>query len=414
MNGAPSVADEDLTCAACRSRGLTLMMDYGSLPLAGAFPSAPTGAGHERYPLSLRVCPACLLVQVPERVAPEVLFADYRYRSSVPLSDHFHSYAEHVPQVAGATAGDLIVEVGCNDGVLLNPLHAMGYTNLVGVDPAKNMIDLIPDTIPTRTAFFGETVAAEIVRDLGRASLVLANNVFAHVDDLHDFLDGTTTLLSADGLFVFEVHDVSVLLEGAQFDTVYHEHRYYYSLLSLRPLLASHGLRIVRVERLATHGGSLRVYCGRVGTSRGVDQDVDRFVDAEVRRGLADMATYTTFAQHAATARRDLEVLMGTVDPDSVVVGAGAAGRAVTLLNVVPDVAARLRCVVDESPERIGRYIAGVATPIVALDELRSARPDVVLVTAWPYADEFCAKIDALLGEARPQYVIPLPTPRFA
>jgi SAM-dependent methyltransferase len=349
------------------------------------------------------------LVQVPEHVDPAVLFRDYRYRASVPLAGHFQAYAEHVPSSLGLGRDDLIVEIGCNDGVLLNPLRALGYSNLLGVDPAENVTSLISRDIPTVSAFFGRDVAKTLERDHGAAALIAANNVFAHVDDLHDFLDGTTTLLAPDGHYVFEVHDVSVLLEDHQFDTVYHEHRYYYSLLALEPLLASHGLRMDRVEKIATHGGSLRVYSSlRPSTSPVVRREIDR----ERRHGLGDLDTYRAFAADARSAIRGLRALLGSVPDTSKVVGAGAAGRATTLLNVAPEVAGRLTCVADESPERIGRFVPGVAVPIVPLEDLRSINPDVVLITAWSYADVLREKIDALLRGSEPEYLVPLPSPR--
>lgn len=402
-SGSTSVRSD---CAACGSRDLELILDLGDIPLAGAFPVDSSSSLNDRFPLTLRLCGNCLLLQVPEQVDPTILFADYRYLASVPLARHFEAYAALVPGRIGLNPTDLVVEIGCNDGVLLHPLHRRGFTNLVGIDPATNVTERIASQVPVINAFFGSEVARSVRVSWGLAQLVAANNVFAHVPDLHDFLDGVNEILAGNGTFVFEVHSAARLLAGNQFDTVYHEHRYYYSLLSLRPLLASHDLVIVDVELLENHGGSLRVFARRTGDA---SPAVRSALLAEQADGLDRPERYRRFASDVDTATRRLRGLVAEIAPDRIFAAYGAAGRAVTLLNYVPDVAVRLRYVVDDSEERHGRLIPGVRVPIVSAEELRRTPPDVVLITAWTYVDAIVRKVREALPEDEPAFIVPLP-----
>lgn len=396
-------------CVNCGQPALSTIMDFGRIPLAGAFPLTADDVACAAFPLSLSVCQDCYLVQVPEDIPQEVMFRDYRYLASIPLARHFEAFATHVPKKLGLPRTALIVEVGCNDGVLLHPLREHGFPNLVGIDPAANVTQHVDDRIEVVTAFFDRKVADGVVGRYGRADLVVANNVFAHIPDPHVFLDAVHALLDVDGTFVFEVHYLLDLIEKNQFDTVYHEHRYYYSLTVLADMLARHGLSVVDVERITNHGGSIRVFAGR----RAPTAEVNELLAEEAAWGVHTMGAYRSFAQRAATAIRDLRCTLDTIGTADVVAAYGAAGRSVTLLNLLGESAARVRYVVDDSPERAGRVVPGVGIPIVPASRLVEEPPSVVLVTAWTYADQIAERVRQLL-DPPPRLLIPLPTARFA
>lgn len=383
-------------------------MDFGKIPLAGAFPLMADDEAGTAFPLSLSVCEKCFLVQVPEDVPQEVMFRDYRYLASVPLSRHFEAFAAHVPAKLGLPRSALVVEVGCNDGVLLHPLLEHGYENLVGIDPAANITQNVDDRIEVVTAFFDRIVADGVVGRHGRAGLLVANNVFAHIPDPHAFLDGVQALLDVDGTFVFEVHYLLDLISGNQFDTVYHEHRYYYSITVLSEMLSRHGLTVVDVERITNHGGSIRVFAGR----REASAEVEELLAAEASWGVRTLDAYRSFAQRAATAISDLRRALDTLDATDVVAAYGAAGRAVTLLNMLGDTSVRVRYVVDDSPERAGRIVPGVGIPIVPASRLLEEPPSVLVVTAWTYIDQIAERVRQML-DPPPRLLVPLPSVRF-
>ena len=395
-------------CANCGEAALTQIMDFGAIPLAGSFPATAGDPAGAAFPLSLSVCARCFLVQVPEDVPEDVMFRDYRYLASGPLAQHFADFAAHVPTKLGLTADALIVEIGCNDGVLLHPLLTQGYENLVGVDPASNITKHIADEITVTNAFFDSDVANTLVSRHGRAQLVAANNVFAHIPDPHAFLQGVELLLAQDGAFVFEVHYVLDLMDSNQFDTVYHEHRYYYSLTVLAEMLGRHGLKVLDVERIANHGGSVRVYAGRGEPAPAVGD----LLASEAAWGVCTMAAYRNFAARAQEAVRDLRRILDGLPASEAVAAYGAAGRAVTLLNMLGDSAGRIGYVVDDSPERIGRVVPGVDISIVPASRLVDDPPQVLLITAWTYADRIGERVRHLL-EPPPRLLVPLPKARF-
>lgn len=414
--GAP-LATRRETCASCQARDLQPVIELGLIPLAGAFPSTLESPAHAGHPLSVVVCLTCNLVQVAEEVSPELLFSDYRYLATPPLRQHFETFAGQVPDQLGLSADALIVEIGCNDGVLLRPLLSRGFSNLVGVDPAVNVTTNVPPSIPVINGFFGRSIAEEIVSERGHAEAVLANNVFAHVDDLDDFLGGVTHLLGREGWFVFEVHYLVDLLERFQFDTIYHEHRFYYSITALTPLLARHGLTVCDVCRISNHGGSVRVFAST--KPQEPRSSVREALAYERSSGLTEAETYVRFQVGVRDRVSRLVELVREIPSSERLVAYGAAGRAVTLLNFVPEVASRIDYVVDESPERVGRYIPGVRIPVVDPSRLAEDQPERILITAWTYAATIKRKIEAgkdgiVPGRSSPvELIVPLPVPRY-
>lgn len=400
------------TCRGCDESMLELVLDYGPMPLAGAFPRIDELDEERAYPLQLVVCDGCGLAQVPQVVPQEVLFRDYRYRASVPLARHFEAYAESVPSRLGLRKEGLIVEPGCNDGVLLKPLRERGFGRLLGVDPARNITAHVPEGIAVRDAFFDAEAAAAILHEHGPAQLVTANNVFAHMDEPVGFARAAALLLEPEGVFAFEVHYLADLVDRFQYDTVYHEHVLYYSITALAPLLARAELRIFDVERIANHGGSIRVFACRAGARRPPTTELHTLLDAERARGLDRVSAFRDFAQGVRTRMAQLDDLIAHHAPGKRIAAYGAAGRATILFNACPDAARSIAYVVDESPERVGRVMPGTHNPIVEPERLTEEPPDLLLISAWSYAEQIRAKVRARFGStAKPEFCVPLPDP---
>ncbi len=383
-------------CRGCLSDNLVSFLDYGSVPLAGDF-ITPDQVGSElTYPMDLSYCTDCSLVQITNVVSAEELFTDYRYLSSVTstLMGHFNSYAQTLKNRFFHGKDGLVVEFGCNDGVLLKPLKELGI-RAIGIDAAENVVEITRRKgLDARHGYFGHALAQELVEASGQAQVITASNVFAHIDNLDNVLRGVDTLLAEDGTFIVEVHYLRDLVESVQFDTVYHEHLCYYSLRSLNHLFGRFGLEIVDAERLPMHGGSIRVYGSRQAFAPGkCSERLARLTEEEEAAGLHSLETFEVFGE--ASRRQRLEIRDMVLSRKAVgrtVCGYGAAGRATTLLNYCGIGHETLDYIVDESPSRIGRYVPGVRVPVVNRDHFHANPVDDCLLTAWNYRDEIIAK----------------------
>ena len=396
------------TCRVCGSNRLRLLLDYGQMPLAGGFlPPGDPRLGVV-YPLRLAQCTDCTLMQVLDTVPPEGIFGLYSYASSTTrtLCEHFANMGPEL--VAMAKARDkVIVEFGCNDGVLLRPLLAAGV-KVVGVDPSDVALRASREQgWPLVNDYFTETVAAQIRATHGPACVVTGNNVLAHVDDVHATMRAVTTLLEVDGLFVFEVHYQGDLLALVQFDTVYHEHICYYSLASLVCLLTQHGLRIIDVRRVRIHAGSIRVTAARADSHWVPAPIVTQMLEAE-KEWDADL-----FVHQVGVRRHSIRRLIQDLNTAGRrVVAYGAAGRATIMLNYCdlgPDL---VKYVSDMSPLRYGRVVPGVMVPIVSPNVFHDDPPDYAIMTAWNYEPEIVAKEQVFL-DGGGRFIIPLPEVRL-
>lgn len=402
--------------AACRSCGAAApqrAVSLGPQPLANALLDDPAMVASElRVPLELAMCGRCGLVQLTQSVDPSVLFTDYPYFSSYSpaLVASAGQLCEQLVQRHALDGSSLAMEVGSNDGYLLQHYAAAGVP-VLGVDPAANIAAVAIDRgVPTVVDFFG-VGAAESLRQQGRAASVLhANNVIAHVPDINDFVGGIARILAPQGVAVIETPYVRALVEGLQLDTIYHEHVFYYSATSLHHLLARHGLEIVDVEHIDVHGGSLRVTAGRAGEHRPTPP-VAALLRQEGDLGVARPSYLTDLSQRMERLRDQLLELLGDLRRQGQrVAGYGAAAKATVLLNylgVGPDV---VEFVADRSPHKQGRYVPGVAIPIVAAEELERRQPDVTVLFAWNFAAEIMGEQEGY-RRAGGRFLVPLPTP---
>jgi SAM-dependent methyltransferase len=373
------------------------VVDLGSSPLCERY-LAP--ADLERmepfYPLRLYLCPSCGLAQLPAYVPPDEIFSEYAYFSSFSRSwlEHARTYAERMIEERGLTRDSLVVEVASNDGYLLRNFVERQIP-VLGIDPAANVARAAVDLgVPTIVRFFGREVADELVTEGHRADLLVGNNVVAHVPDVNDFVAGLARLLAPEGLLTLEFPHVQRLLEGNQFDTIYHEHFSYFGLSTVTELGRRHALDVVDVEELPTHGGSLRVHFQHESAHVGPNARVATLAASERAAGLHDRATYVAFSDRVEATKRDvLEFLIDARRRGMTIAGYGAPGKAVTFLNysgIGPDL---LSYTVDRNPYKHGMFMAGTRNPIFPVEHLAETRPDVIWILPWNIRDEIVEQL---------------------
>jgi SAM-dependent methyltransferase len=386
----------------CRFCGAPLeraFVDLGRMPLANAYPADRLEAAREpRYPLRVMVCDACLLVQVEHEVAPETIFGGhYAYLSSYSESwvAHARRYTEAMATRLKLGPSSLVVEVASNDGYLLRHFHDHGIP-VLGIEPARNAAAIAEAAgVRTEVAFFDEDTARALAGHGIRANLTAANNVLAHVPDIRRFAAGFAHILKPEGVATFEFPHVLRLIEGVQFDTIYHEHYAYLSLHVVEQVFDAVGLRVFDVEELPTHGGSLRVFAGRRDASHEETQSLAALRDKEQTARLDRIEGYVGFAPRVAAVRDRFRAFLAAVRRDGcTVAGYGAAAKGNTFLNFCGAGPDDLLCVVDRNPEKQGRLLPGSHIPVRAPEALNALKPDYVLILPWNLADEVVATMD--------------------
>jgi 2-polyprenyl-3-methyl-5-hydroxy-6-metoxy-1,4-benzoquinol methylase len=367
-------------------------VDLGMSPLCESYvPPDRIDDAETYYPLHVRVCESCLLVQLPAYVAAEQIFSDYAYFSSYSDSwvAHAKRYAQAMIDRLKLDSGSLVIEVASNDGYLLQHFLAEGIP-VLGVEPAANVAEAARSRgIQTEVKFLGPETSQEIARRHGRADLVTANNVFAHVPDIRGFAAGLRTLVKDSGLVTLEFPHLLRLIERRQYDTIYHEHFSYLSLLTASRVLATAGLRVVDVEEFSTHGGSLRVHA-RPQESAGEPTDrVTAVLGEEAAAGLHTVAGHEGFADEVLQVKCDLvQFLVTAAKEGRSVAGYGAPGKGNTLLNHCGIRSDLLSYTVDRNPLKQGQFLPGTHIPIYAPERIAQTRPDYVLVLPWNLREE--------------------------
>jgi SAM-dependent methyltransferase len=376
-----------LGCRLCGAALTETFVDLGMSPLCESYLRADQlDAPETFYPLHVRVCPACLLVQLPAYVPGEEIFSDYAYFSSYSDSwvAHAKRYATAMIERLELGPGRLVTEVASNDGYLLQHFVAAGVP-VLGVEPAANIAEVARARgIRTETRFLGAESGAELAARYGRADLVVGNNVYAHVPDLRGFTAGLAALVKPDGLVTLEFPHLLRLIEGRQYDTIYHEHYQYLSLLTAQRALATAGLLVVDVEELATHGGSLRVHARPEATAGEPALAVKTVLELEASAGLHTLAGHRGFAAAVGEIKNDLlGFLLAARASGCTVVGYGAPGKGNTLLNHCGIRGDLLAWTVDRSPHKQGRFLPGTHIPIYQPERIARTQPDCVLVLPW-------------------------------
>jgi hypothetical protein len=381
-------------CRSCGCDDLTTILDLGQQPLANALLDPDDSNGAEPlFPLEVVLCSECGLLQVSEDVPPEILFGqDYPYFSSfIPaLLAHSRDHAMQLIEERSLGPGNLVVEIASNDGYLLQNFVEKGIP-VLGIDPAAGPAqEALKIGVPTVIDFFGANLATKLKADGNRASVMLANNVLAHVNDINDFVKGFSILLAEDGIAEFEFPYVRDLIETCAFDTIYHEHVFYYSLAALEPLFARHGMYLNDAQSLSIHGGSLRL---RVSKQPGKSQNLLRLQAEEERLGLGGLEYYRSFGRRVERLRDDLRAMLQDIRTNGKTIAAyGAAAKGATLLNYAALPGETIAYVVDRNTHKVGKLMPGVRLPIKAVDELASSPPDYLLILPWNFAEEIVSQ----------------------
>lgn len=401
----------------CRSCGEELtrsVVDLGMHPPCQRFLTKDQATEMEPfYPLQVWVCDDCWLVQIGAHVAPEEIFVEYAYFSS--FSDawlaHVADYAQSMTSRFDLGPDSLVVEVASNDGYMLQYFVEKGIP-VLGIEPAKNTAEVAESKgVRTVTEFFDRDLATRLRSEGVRADLLAGKNVLAQIPDLNSFVAGMGILLADDGVITIEFPHLQRLIEGNQFDTIYHEHYSYFSLHSVERLLARHDLVLFDVDELWTHGGSLRIYARHAAdTSKAVTDRVVALREREMRLGFADPSAYERFDdQVKATKRALLEFLITAKNQNKSIVGYGAAGKGMTLLNYCGIRQDFVDFVVDRNPYKHDRLCPGVHIPVLPVEALIEARPDYVLILPWNLRDEISEQL-AVIRSWGGQFVVPIPT----
>jgi hypothetical protein len=415
-SGEPGELMTDEKLPECRFCGLPLretFVDLGMSPPCENFLTADE-LNHVEYfyPLHVRVCTSCFLVQLEEYVSAEEIFTEYAYFSSYSTSwiEHSRKYVEMIIERLGLGKDSLAVELASNDGYLLQHFLPHGIP-VLGIEPARNVAQVaIEKGIETLIEFFGEECARKL-RDAGRtADLIAGNNVFAQVPDLNDFVKGMKILLAEDGVVTLEFPHLLCLIDENQFDTIYHEHFSYFSLYTTTKIFEQHGMEVFDVEELPSHGGSLRIYARHEESrNRPVTSAVTELLDREFAAGVTDLDYYRSFQQRVIrTKHRLLEFLIDAKEAGKSIAGYGAPGKGNTLLNYAGIREDFLDYVVDRNPYKHGRFLPGTHIPIFDVDRIAETRPDYLLILPWNLRKEIIEQT-AYIREWGGRHVVPIP-----
>jgi SAM-dependent methyltransferase len=392
----------------------TTFVDLGMSPLCETFLTADQLDGVEHfYPLHVRICDGCLLVQLEDYVPADEIFREYAYFSAYSDSwvEHARVYAEAMIDRLGLDGDSLVVELASNDGYLLQHFVQRAVPAL-GIDPAANVAEAARERgVETIVDFFDTELARRLVADGRRADLIVANNVLAQVPALNDFVAGIEVLLAPAGVATIEVPHLARLIEGLQFDTIYHEHFSYFSLTTMVRLFSMHGLEVFDVEELPSHGGSLRVCLQRRDGAQPTGTNVVRVLGEERAAGYDSVEGYRDFGPKVAETKwRLLELLIRLRRGGAQVVGYGAPGKGNTLLNYCGIRGDLLDYTVDRNPYKHGRFLPGTHIPIHPPERIAETRPDYILILPWNLKKEIAAQL-SYVREWGGQLVVPIPQP---
>lgn len=374
--------DKREKCASCESNKLKTILNLGEVPLAGVFPLKEDINKIVTYPLELQICEECKLVQTDSVIDPDELFKDYRYLSSVGLSKYFQTVANELNDTYDLK-DKKILEFGCNDGVLLKPLTDLGAIT-TGVDPSINVSKIARDKgLNVITDYFNnDTFGTEEWES--KFDFIISNNTFAHIIDITNTVKAVNHCLVDGGKFIFEVHYLQNLIDELQWDNIYHEHIYYYSVTALDNMLSKHGLSIVDVEKRDIHSGSIRITAEK--SDNGVSDKVREVIESESET-ICDMDYLKDFDNSVMKHISDFKIEIDKLKKEGKSIGGyGASGRANMFCNITNIDSDTVEFIVDESPERCGRYISNTSIPIVDVEHLKNSDVDVLIIFAWNYS----------------------------
>ncbi len=404
-----------MNCRFCARDIKEPVLSLGKMPLANAFLTRIPEREEPAFPLDLYVCPECYLVQVNQAAAPEDIFSDYAYVSS--FADgwlaHVRDFAVEMIAQLQLHEQSRVVEIASNDGHLLKPFLDAG-AQVLGVEPARNVAKIARQQgIPTRSEFFSAQFATQLHQEGIQADLLVANNVLAHVPDLHDFVEGLGILLSPEGVLTIEFPHLVSMLQQCQFDTIYHEHFSYFSFSTARAFLLAHQLKVFDVQKLSTHGGSLRLYASHAESKYEIRPSVAAMEEEEMRAGVFQRETYKQFAEHARTLRDSIrEFLAAQQGMGKRVAAYGAPAKGNTLLNFCGIGADKIAFTVDRSRLKQGKFLPGSRIPVYPPAKVREMKPEYLMILPWNWEREIRQQMD-FIAEWGGKFVIPVPEIRI-
>jgi|TARA_B110000037_G_C17099224_1_gene497318 SAM-dependent methyltransferase len=394
---------------------MELIMDFGNVALAGGFLKTKEFKNEKKYPMRVCFCKECFAVQVVDIIEPDILFRDYFYFSSSikTLSDHFVDYAKELTSRFLNPQEATVLEFGCNDGVLLYPLADQGIKKVIGVDPAKNIISSINDKrITIINNYFNEKVSREVVAKYGSVDLIMANNVFAHIPDIKGTTIAIKNALSDEGVFVFEVHYLGKIIDEMQYDMIYHEHLYYYSLLSAIEHFKKYDLTIFDIKHVPIHAGSIRFYVAKKNSNRAkvISENVRLLEKEEKLKAYNKFESFKLFSKKVEDTKKELiELLKKLKKEGKTVAGYGASGRANTIIQNCEITNDLVSYMIDDAPAKVGCYTPGSHLEILSSSVLNGDNaPDYVLVFAWSFFDEIVKRNKQFI-ESGGKMIVPLP-----
>jgi SAM-dependent methyltransferase len=403
-------------CRICSSTNLNMILDLGEQPPANSFVDQnELNSPKSKFPLRLFWCTDCYLVQLLDIVDKEYLFKNYFYMTSAskPIVDHFKKYAQDVyDEFLQEENNSFVVEIGSNDGSLLSEFKKLG-TQILGIEPATNLSDLANQSgITTKNTFFSSQVSKDIIKSRN-ASLVVANNVIAHIEDLQDLMQGIQILIGDNGVFVFEVPYLVDLIKKLEFDTIYHEHLSYFSILPLLKLVGQFGLEIFDIRKQFVHGGTLRIFISKKNNYP-ISNSVKIFIDEEYSLGLDKIEFYHKFSTDVKELKKNLiELLVKLKNENKLLFGYGASAKGNVLLNYCCIDHQILEYIVDTTPLKQGKYTPGTHIPVISSEKiLERGKNDVALLLAWNYQDEILEK-EQLFRKRGGKFLIPVPQPEL-
>jgi hypothetical protein len=403
-------------CRFCGTHLERTFVDLGMSPLCESYPAAADlNSGEVYYPLKVYVCDHCFLVQLDEYESAEKIFTDYAYFSSYSDSwlKHADDYCGKMTERLGLGGQSFVVEVASNDGYLLQYFNKRGVPSL-GIEPAANVAKAAVERgVPTLVEFFGTRLASELAAAGRCADLVLGNNVLAQVPDLNDFVEGLKILLKPSGVLTLEFPHLLRLMERNEFDTIYHEHFSYFSLLTTVRILEAHGMKVFDVDELASHGGSLRVYgCRAEDETRTMGANVRKVIADEEQAGLSSVEGYGSFARQVKdTKLAFVDFLVKAAREGKSVAGYGAPGKSATLIHYCGVGKDLIQFTVDRSPYKQGRFLPGSHIPIYHPDRIAETKPDYVVILPWNLKTEIMAQLH-YIREWGGRFVVPIPEVR--
>ncbi|MCI0411454.1 class I SAM-dependent methyltransferase [bacterium] len=404
----------NIECRICKSQALEQFLSLGLMPPANAFLTADQLKEPEmRFPLAVCLCGNCALVQLKDVVDPELLFKNYVYASSTSSSfrAHFQSFAEQVYHRFKLDSESLVVDVGSNDGILLKPFKELG-ARILGVDPAENLARIATEAgIDTLPVFFGIKTAQIIAEARGKAHILTANNVFAHVDDLDSFVKAVRAVLREDGVFIFEVPYLVDLLTKNLFDTIYHEHLSYFSLKPLLHHFQKQEMQVFEVQKVDSHGGSLRVFVRNAGAGQESADSVRKLLELEEDLAIYSLETWRSFSDRVQQNREKFRNLFQRLkSAGKRIAGYGAPAKGNTLLNYFGITHRELEYIADDSPLKQNLFTPGSHIPVSSPDRLSVDRPDYVLILAWNFADSIMERLSSFRSSGG-KFILPVPSP---